>query len=131
MKPKISLITLGVSNLAASTAFYRDGLGFPIEGDSEGVTFLKLEGTWLSLFPKEELANDSQTQMRDIAPTFTLAHNVASKEKVHEVIELARKAGAIIQKEPQDTFWEGYSAYFKDPDGYLWEVAWNPFTDLT
>lgn len=130
MKPKISLITLGVTNLKTSTKFYTD-LGFPTEGSPEGVTFLKLEGTWLSLFPKEELAKDSQTEMGKIAPTFTLAHNVISKEKVHEVIELARKAGAIIQKEPQDTFWGGYTGYFKDPDGYLWEVAHNPFTDLT
>ena len=131
MKPKISLITLGVSNLEASTRFYKDGLGFPALDDNKNVTFLKLEGTWLSLFPKEELAKDAQTQMGEIQPTFTLAHNVSSKEKVHEVIDLARKAGAMIQKEPQDVFWGGYSGYFKDPDGYLWEVAYNPFTDLT
>lgn len=130
MKPKIAIITLGVTNLKTSTKFYTD-LGFPIEGNFEGVTFLKLEGTWLSLFPKEELSKDSQTAMGDIAPTFTLAHNVESKEKVHEVIELARSVGARIVKEPQDVFWGGYSAYFKDPDGYLWEVAWNPFADLT
>ncbi len=130
MKPKISLVTLGVTDLKKSTAFYK-ALGFPVEGDSEGVTFLKLEGTWLSLFPKEELSKDAQTEMGEIAPTFSLAHNVSSKEKVHEVIEIARKAGAVIQKEPQDVFWGGHCAYFKDPDGYLWEVAWNPFTDLT
>jgi hypothetical protein len=130
MKPKMSLITLGVTNLEKSTAFYK-ALGFPVEGDNEGVTFFKLQGTWLSLFLKDELAKDAQTTMGEIAPTFSLAHNVASKEKVHEVIEIARKAGAFIQKEPQDTFWGGYSAYFKDPDGYLWEVAWNPFMDLT
>lgn len=130
MKPKISLITLGVTDLEASTRFYAE-LGFPIEGDSEGVTFLKLEGTWLSLFPKEELAKDARVEMGEILPTFSLAHNVTSKEKVHEVIEIARKAGAVIQKEAEDTFWGGYSGYFKDPDGYLWEVAWNPFTDLT
>ena len=130
MKPKISLITLGVTNLEQSTAFYK-ALGFPAEGDGEGVTFFKLEGTWLSLFPKEELAKDAQTPMGEIAPTFSLAHNVTSKEKVHEVIELARSIGATIVKEPQDVFWGGYCGYFKDPDGYLWEVAYNPFTDLT
>lgn len=130
MHPHISLITLGVTNLAASTAFYK-ALGFSVEGDNDGVTFFKLQGTWLSLFPKDELAKDSQTPMGEIAPTFTLAHNVASKEKVHEVIEIARAAGAVIQKEPQDVFWGGYSAYFKDPNGYLWEVAYNPFMDLT
>jgi uncharacterized protein len=130
MKPRISLITLGVTDLKRSTAFY-NALGFPAEGDANNVTFFKLEGTWLSLFPKEELAKDSQTPMGEIAPTFSLAHNVASKEKVHEVIELARSIGATIIKEPQDVFWGGYSGYFKDPDGYLWEVAWNPFMDLT
>jgi uncharacterized protein len=130
MKPRISLITLGVTDLKRSTGFYT-ALGFTAEGDGENVVFFKLEGTWLSLFPKEELAKDSQTPMGEIAPTFSLAHNVVSKEKVHEVIELARSIGAAIVKEPQDVFWGGYSAYFKDPDGYLWEVAWNPFMDLT
>lgn len=130
MTPHISLITLGVTDLAKSTVFYK-ALGFPTEGDGEGVTFFKLNGTWLSLFPKEELSKDAQTPMGAIAPTFSLAHNVGSKEQVHEVIEQARSIGAVIIKEPQDVFWGGYSAYFKDPDGYLWEVAWNPFMDLT
>lgn len=130
MKPKISLITLGVTDLKRSIEFYKS-LGFPIEGDSEGVAFFKLEGTWLSLFPKEELAKDAQMEMGNIAPTFSLAHNVPSKEKVQEVMEIARKAGAVTQKEPQDVFWGGYCGYFTDPDGYVWEVAWNPFTDLT
>lgn len=131
MKPKISLITLGVSDLAASTRFYRDGLGFPVEGDNEGVTFFKLEGTWLSLFPREELAKDALT---DAAGNgfhgFSLAHNVGSEQAVDETLALAEKAGARIIKPGQKVFWGGYSGYFADPDGFLWEVAYNPYMDL-
>lgn len=104
MKPKISLITLGVADLKRSIDFYK-ALGFPIEGDNEGVAFFKLEGTWLGLFPKEELAKDAQTEMGESTPTFTLAHNVKSKEEVNAIIEHARSIGAHIQKEPRDVFW--------------------------
>lgn len=132
MKPKISLVTLGVSDLARSTAFYKDGLGWPTHGDFQTVTFLKLEGTWLSLYSRESLAADAQT-----APAgegfrgFTLAHNVASQQEVDQVMKLAENAGAKIVKPAREAEWGGYSGYFADPDGFLWEVAWNPDFDLT
>lgn len=132
MKAKISLITLGVANLKHALAFYRDGLGFPTEGDTENIVFLKLAGTWLALFPRDQLAEDAQVVSAGSGfPGFTLGHNVASKQDVDETLRLAEKAGAKIVKPAQDVFWGGYSGYFSDPDGFLWEVAWNPHIDLT
>ena len=135
MKPKISIITLGVADLEASLRFYRDGLGFPTHDYEEGagIVFLPLEGTWLALYPRTEFPNEAPGV--DFAPSgtpmITLAHNVASKEEVDSVINHAVNAGATLIKHPQEVFWGGYSAYFADPDGHLWEVAHNPFTDLT
>lgn len=127
MEPRISLITLGVSDLARSKRFYKDGLGFPEHEVSEGVVFLKTRGTWLALFPREELAQDALTSADGHGfRGFTLAHNVRSKEEVAEVLRAAESAGAQIVKPAQDTFWGGHSGYFADPDGFLWEVAWNP-----
>lgn len=132
MKPKISLITLGVKDFASSAKFYSEGLGFPIESSNENIIFFKLEGIWLSIYPLAKLAEDATVSPEGSGfKGFTLAHNVSSKEKVDEVMNLAEKAGAKILKLGQDVFWGGYSGYFSDPDGYLWEVAWNPFTDLT
>lgn len=131
MKPKISLITLGVADLERAAKFYRD-LGFPTEGDNEGVVFFKLEGTWLSLYPREKLAEDARVSPEGSGfPGITLAHNVKTKEEVREVLLLAERSGGKIVKEAEDVFWGGYSGYFSDPDGHLWEVAWNPFMDLT
>lgn len=134
MKPKISIITLGVSDFQKSLRFYCDGLGFkPHDYDGkEEYVMLEMEGTWLSLCPKETLIKDVTLPI--LSPglsSITLAHNVSSKEKVDVVFKEALKAGATSIKEPQDAFWGGYSGYFADPDGYLWEVAYNPFTDLT
>lgn len=132
MKPHISLITLGVSDLTRSTTFYRDGLGFPTEGDFEGVTFFKLRGTWLSLFPRGELAKDaSLSDAGQGFGGFTLSHNVGSKEEVDEVLMQAQAAGATKIKPAQEAFWGGYHGFFSDPDGFVWEVAWNPHLDLT
>lgn len=132
MKPRISVITLGVSDLERSTIFYRDGLGLPTFGDFPGISFLQLSGTWLALFPKTELAQDARVPSEGRGfPGFTLAHNVASKQEVDAVLQEAHKAGAQIVKPAKDTDWGGYSGYFSDPDGYLWEVAWNPHFDLT
>jgi catechol 2,3-dioxygenase-like lactoylglutathione lyase family enzyme len=132
MEPYISLITLGVSNLVRSTAFYKQGLGLPAKEEFEGVTFLNLRGTWLALYPREALATDAHVSAAGNGfPGFTLAHNVKSKEAVDSVLEQAKAAGANIPKPAQDTEWGGYSGYFADPDGYLWEVAWNPHFDLT
>jgi uncharacterized protein len=134
LKPKISMITLGVRNLAASLAFYCDGLGFPTHNYVEGqdCIMFKLEGTWLALYPRASLADDARVAPNGSGfPGFALAHNVGSKALVDETFSLAVAAGATPVKEPQDVFWGGYSSYFADPDGFLWEVAWNPFTDLT
>ncbi|WP_126173031.1 VOC family protein [Altericroceibacterium xinjiangense] len=134
MKPKIGLVTLGVADLARSVAFYRDGLGFPAENydPDAGVAFFRLEGAWLSLFPREELAKDAGID--PVGSGFsgiTLAHNEPSKEGVDAAFAEALAAGARPVKPPEDVFWGGYSGYFADPDGHLWEVAYNPFTDLT
>lgn len=134
MKPKISLIGLGVRDFARSLAFYRDGLGFPAHNFTEGEDFcmLRLEGTWLSLYPRDKLAEDAAVP--DDGAGFagiTLAHNVPSREAVDAVFAHAVSVGARPVKRPQEVFWGGYSGYFADPDGYLWEVAHNPFTDLT
>jgi catechol 2,3-dioxygenase-like lactoylglutathione lyase family enzyme len=134
MKPKISIVTLGVRDFAASLAFYREGLGFPTHNHTEGEehVMFRLEGSWLSLYPRDKLAEDATVP--DDGRGFsgvTLAHNVASKDEVDAVFAKAVARGARPVKPPQEVFWGGYSSYFADPDGYLWEVAFNPFTDLT
>lgn len=134
MKPKISLITLGVSDFKKSLNFYRDGLGLKTHSYQEGddVVFFEMEGTWLALYPRDKLADDATVSAQGSGFTgITLAHNVGSKEEVDQVFELAISVGARPVKQPQEVFWGGYSGYFADPDGYLWEVAFNPFTDLT
>jgi uncharacterized protein len=133
LKPKISMITLGVRDLAASLAFYRDGLGFPTHNYAEGddCIMFKLDGTWLALYPRASLADDAAVASGGSGfPGFALAHNVSSKALVDQTFAVAVAAGATPLREPQDVFWGGYSSYFADPDGFLWEVAWNPFTDL-
>lgn len=132
MEPRISLITLGVSDLDRATAFYREGLGLPTHGDAPGVTFFTLKGAWLALYPRENLAADANV------PTagqgfggITLAHNVHSKDAVDTVLQQAQAAGAAITQPGKDTDWGGYAGYFTDLDGFLWEIAWNPFLDLT
>lgn len=134
MKPKISLITLGVTDLPRAITFYEQGLGLPRHPvASDGVAFFALQGTWLSLFPRHELARDigidatSATAFAGI----TLAHNVASREGVDQLLAQAVAAGATLIKAAQPVFWGGYSGYFQDPDGHYWEVAFNPFIDLT
>ena len=134
MKPKIAIVTLGVRDLAASLAFYRDGLGFPTRKykDGDDIVFFELEGTWLALYPRDKLAQDATVSNAGSGFSgVTLAHNVGSKENADEVFALALRAGAKAVKPPQDAFWGGYSGYFADPDGHLWEMAFNPFTDLT
>jgi hypothetical protein len=134
MKPRISLITLGVDDLDKSVSFYRDGLGLETQGvvgtqfEHGAVAFFDLEaGLKLALWPRKSLAHDAGLQTgRPSATEFSIAHNVASKDEVDAVMEQARKSGATIVKPALDTFWGGYAGYFQDPDGHLWEVAWNP-----
>jgi len=134
MKPKIGIITLGVSDFERSFRFYRDGLGFPTHDykEGQGIVFFELEGTWLSLYSREKLAEDITISTEGSGFSgVTLAHNVKTKEEVDEVIESAAAVGAKLVKRPEQVFWGGYSGYFADPDGYLWEVAFNPFMDLS
>ena len=132
MKPKIGLITLGVTDFERSLAFYRDGLGFPVHQQMDDVVFFKLDGTWLSLYLREKLAEDAQVPAEGNGFSgITLAHNESSKEDVDATFARALAAGAKEIKKPQDVFWGGYSGYFADLDGHLWEIAWNPFLDLT
>jgi len=127
MKPRISMITLGVRDMAASIGFYRDVLGFPVNEASPDVAFFNLNGTWLGLYGREALAEDATVSPAGSGfPGFTLSHNLASPAEVEQTIEQVVAAGAILVKPPQQVFWGGYSGYFKDPDGYLWEVAYNP-----
>ncbi len=126
MQPRISMITLGVNDLEASRRFYRD-LGFPEKEWGPDIAFFTLNGTWLALYNREALAEDATVPSDgDGFQGFTLAHTLASEAEVDEVFVQAVEAGATPVKQPQKVFWGGYSGYFKDPDGYLWEVAHNP-----
>jgi catechol 2,3-dioxygenase-like lactoylglutathione lyase family enzyme len=134
MRPRITLLTLGVDDLERSLAFYRDGLGWPTEGivgtefEHGAVAFFDLQaGLKLALWRRDDIAHDATLPKGPRSATeFTIAHNVRSREEVDAVVEQARAAGARIVKPPSDTFWGGYTAYFQDPDDHLWEVAWNP-----
>ncbi len=135
MKPKISMIALGVADLARSLAFYR-GLGLQAQDYKEGEdhAMFAMEGAWLFLYPRAALAEDAGVSADGSGFTgVTLAHNAASKEAQSTAVFAEALAAEELQeiKRPQDVFWGGYSGYFADPDGHLWEVAFNPFTDLT
>jgi catechol 2,3-dioxygenase-like lactoylglutathione lyase family enzyme len=127
MEPRISFVTLGVADLERSTRFYADGLGLPQLKSPPGVSFFELGMTWLALYPRDLLAADA-----DVAPAgsgfsgFALAHNVRSAAETDRLLEDAARAGARVTRSARPTSWGGYAGYFADPDGFLWEVAWNP-----
>ena len=128
MKPRISMITLGVDDLEKSVKFYQQGLGFPKMDSSPGVAFFTLNGSWLGLYGRKALAEDAMVSDEGSGfNSFALAHNVHSEAEVDQLVEQALAAGATLAKAPQKTFWGGYSGYFRDPDGHLWEIAHNPF----
>lgn len=128
MQARISTITLGVTDVQKSVEFYKQGLGFPQMKSSPDVAFFTLNGSWLGLYSLEALAEDALVSAQGSGfKGFTLAHNIASEAEVDQVLALALSAGASIAKPAQKAFWGGYSGYFKDLDGYLWEVAHNPF----
>ena len=134
MKPRITVITLGVDDLERSVRFYRDGLGLPTQGiigqefEFGAVAVFDLQdNVKLAVWPRKSLSRDSGLPVSAPSPTeFTLGHNVQTKQDVDSVMAEARKAGASIVKPAQITFWGGYAGYFQDPDGHLWEVVWNP-----
>jgi catechol 2,3-dioxygenase-like lactoylglutathione lyase family enzyme len=134
MHPRISLITLAVDDLDRAVAFYRDGLGLPTKGimgrefEIGAVAFFDLEsGLKLAVWPRTSLAADTGLALAPPGPgSFALAHNVGSAAEVDAVMAQAAKAGARIVKPAQKAFWGGYAGWFQDPDGHLWEVAWNP-----
>jgi len=132
--PRLSMITLGVSNLDQSTQFYEAVLETRPNTSYQGITFIQLPGAWIALYPLENLAKDISEQIKPIHNLFsgiTLAHNTKTKEEVVAIFQRAESAGAHIIKKPQDTFWGGYSGYFSDPDGYHWEIAWGPMFEFT
>lgn len=134
MKPKITVLTLGVDDLEKSLKFYRDGLGLPTEGivgkefDYGAVAFFQLQNNLrLALWPRDSIANDTNLPKTAVSPTdFTIGHNVSSEEEVDKLMERAEKTGAKLIKPAQKTFYGGYAGYFQDPDGHLWEIAYNP-----
>ena len=134
MKPRISVLTVGVDDLERSVKFYRDGLGLQTPGiigqeyEHGAVAFFELEGgIKLALWARDDLAHDSTVAKSPPSATeFSLGHNVRTREEVDAVIAQATAAGARIVKQAADTFYGGYAGYFQDPDGHLWEVAYNP-----
>ena len=127
-EPRVSMVTLGVEDLDRSSAFY-ERLGLPrCMKQSDGIAFFRAGGLLLALYPRHELAKD--TNLGDDGhgfSGFTLAYNTRTREEVDTVLAEAERVGAKILKPAQDAFWGGYSGYFADPDGFAWEVAWNPF----
>ncbi|WP_416307834.1 VOC family protein [Neptunicella sp. SCSIO 80796] len=134
MKPYISVITLSVKDLDAAVRFYQDGLGLATEGiigqefEYGAVAFFDLNpGLKLALWPRESLVHDTGLTSTTASPTeFSIGHNVMSRQQVDQIMVNAEKAGATIVKQAQDAFWGGYSGYFQDLDGHLWEIVWNP-----
>jgi len=138
VKPRITVLTMGVDDLERSLAFYRDGLGLPTQGiagtefEHGAVAFFQLQGCLiLALWERANIAWDTElVQSPPSATEFTVGHNVGSKEEVDAVMDQASVAGATIVKSPGETFWGGYAGYFQDPDGHLWEIAWNPQLEI-
>jgi uncharacterized protein len=134
MRPRISVLTIGVADLERSLAFYRDGLGLPTDGiigrefEHGAVAFFNLSGGLrLAIWSQDDVAHDTGLVKTPVSSTsFTIGHNVAHREEVDQVMALAAKAGADVIKPAQDTFYGGYAGYFRDPDGHVWEVVWNP-----
>jgi catechol 2,3-dioxygenase-like lactoylglutathione lyase family enzyme len=134
VKPRITLITLGVEDLERALRFYRDGLGLATDGiigkefEHGAVAFFDLQaGLKLALWPRNSISHDAGIPQGPPTPTeFTLGHNVSSEAEVDAVMAQAKSAGATLVKPAHRTFWGGYAGYFQDPDGHLWEIAWNP-----
>ena len=138
MRPHVNVLTLGVSDLERSLSFYRDGLGLPTKGivgtefeDGAVVFFEMNDELILALYPMEALAKDANVTVGAGNPAaLSVGHMVRSKDEVDSLVQQAEAAGAHVTDPPRDRFWGGYSGYFQDPDGYLWEIAWNPEVEV-
>ncbi|MCC6841189.1 MAG: VOC family protein [Flavobacteriales bacterium] len=130
MQPRISFVTLGVADLDRSRRFYNEVLGWTPFQDNGGIVMYKLNGMVLSLFPQHELMEDAQVKDEANGSRFTLAQCLRSPEEVDALFAELTKKKVIITKKPRQVFWGGYSGYFADPDGHLWEVAHNPFLEM-
>lgn len=127
MEPRISFVTLGVNDLDVSIHFYANVLKLPQLPTPGGVAFFEMGQTWLALYPREELAKDAGVPAESSGfARFALAHNVRSPGEVDALLAEAAQGGGKLVKVGHTAFWGGYTGYFADPDGFLWEVAWNP-----
>lgn len=127
MEPRISFITLGVADLTRATRFYKEALGLPQLETPPTVTFFEMGKTWLALWSRESLAADAGLSSQGGGfPGFSLAHNVRSPEEVDALLAHVGAFGATVVRPGHPTDWGGYTGYFTDPDGFLWEVAYNP-----
>ena len=137
MRPRISIVTIGVDDLERALRFYRDGLGFPTRGivgteyEHGAVAFFELQnGLTLAIWSRRDMAQEAKVPLGPRSATeFSLGHLVRSKAEVDVLIDQARRAGAIVTDPPHEAFWGGYTGSFQDPDGHLWEIAWNPEMD--
>ena len=127
MEPRLSLVSLGVLDLPRAVAFY-EGLGWPRRvRAAEGVAFFQLNGIGLSLYPRDELARDAGVPVAAGHPhAFTLGYNTRTRAEVDAVLARAALLGGQVTQPAQEAFWGGYHGHFADPEGFLWEVAWNP-----
>lgn len=133
MSPRITTITLGVRDLKTATAFYEEIFGIERIPGYEEISFFRLPGCWLSLYPISKLAEDISPTLDPHRSTFsgvTLAHHVTSRDAVQPFLERAIAAGGTLAKSAQETFWGGYDGYFTDPDGYHWEIVWGPMFEF-
>ena len=132
MRPKLNIVTLGVNDFERSVQFYQKGLGWrPSSASQDDIAFFPLGGVVLALYPREKLAEDARVSPEGSGFSgITLAYNTKSQAEVDEVLQSVEELGAKIIKKAEKVFWGGYSGYFADPDGHLWEVAWNPFFEF-
>ncbi|MEM7715877.1 MAG: VOC family protein [Cyanobacteria bacterium P01_A01_bin.68] len=132
MRQKLNIVTLGVQDLERSLKFYKDGLGWKLSSASnENIAFFQMSGVVFSLYPREKLAEDVTINSDgDGFSGITLAYNAKAEAEVDEVLKKVEALGAKIIKKAEKVFWGGYSGYFADFDGHLWEVAWNPFFEF-
>ena len=133
MDQRISMVTLGVADLDRARRFYAEGLGWNPSGKGhEGVVFFQTGGSVFGLYPREALAEAANTTANEGSgfSGVALAQNTRSRDEVDEILEEAEAAGGKILKPAENTFWGGYAGYFSDPDGHIWEIAWNPFWQI-